>query len=460
MQCTENIVALFDTLYNEKTCQEIARKCRFVQRSSSKLKGHELIKVLTIPNMGVSEASLNDLCIRLKAFNSDVNISASALAQRLNTRAAAEMMKEYFQKILQFSRERAVKHLVSMEGVLSSFKNVYIQDSTVCELNEKLQKIYKGTDRGGLGGCKSQVKIDLIHNFTTGSIHDAKIVAGNVPDQGLAKRIVDLIDVGDLVIRDLGYFALNVLRQIAENDAYYLTRLPPHLKVYLHVNDTMPVDLAKYVDKYFPNQSVSDIAVYVGDERLPTRLIVYRMPEDVVRERLRKAHKRAKDTKRVLSDAKRTLLRFSLFITNAPGELLPPKIVGTVYRLRWEIELIFKQWKSLLKIDILRGISRYRIECLLWGRLCMVVIVALMTGNFMSLAGGSCCPELSPVKLIGYLMMESRLSRAVGAYRVEDLLEEIMEVMSKRLLKDRRERTTMRERIVGLEAYYGCDAYA
>jgi hypothetical protein len=460
MQCTNSMVSLFDSIYNENSCQAMAYRCQFIQRSSSKIKGHEFIKVLTLPSEGISEASLNDLCIRLKKFNMDADISASALAQRVNTHTAVALMKEAFQKILRFLREHVVKQFTSVEGVLSNFSNIYIHDSTVIELNQKLQKIYKGTRRGGLGGCKSQVKVDLIHNFTTGIIHDAKIVSGNIPDQELSRRIVDFTDVGDLVIRDLGYFALDAFRQIAEKHAYYLSRLPPHLKVYLKVDDTKHIDLAKHLDKHFSNCSVINIEVFVGEERLSARLIAYRAPEDVVRERLRKAHKRARDSKRVLSDAKRNLMRFSLFITNAPEDLLPAEVVGTIYRLRWEIELIFKQWKGLLKIDVLRGISHYRIECLLWGRLCMVMIVAMVCGVFMNLSKRLCCTELSPIKLIVYLMRENKLSQAVSGHRVEELLQEITEVMPRRFLKDKRDRKTMRERAIQLEHYYECGACA
>src|SRR2546421_9249885 len=96
-QCTEKMLSLCDTFYNEKICYDLSRKHKFNQRSSSKLNGHELIKVLTLPCEGVSEDSLHGLCIRLKEFNPNADISASALAQRINTNAAVEMMKECFQ---------------------------------------------------------------------------------------------------------------------------------------------------------------------------------------------------------------------------------------------------------------------------------------------------------------------------------------------------------------------------
>ncbi|MBS0655332.1 MAG: transposase [Verrucomicrobia bacterium] len=163
---------------------------------------------------------------------------------------------------------------------------------------------------------------------------------------------------------------------------------------------------------------------------------------------------------RTLSEAKLNLLQFSLFITNIPVEWVSAEIIGTVYRLRWEVELIFKQWKSLLKIDVLQGICRYRVETLIWSRLCTVIIVASITATFMNLAHKYCNGELSSDKLVKYLMRNGKLCEAVKRGRVENLEKEMIQDIKRRLLKDKRSRTTMRERIISLEAYYEWPEYA
>ncbi|MFI5344249.1 MAG: transposase, partial [Chlamydiales bacterium] len=128
-------------------------------------------------------------------------------------------------------------------------------------------------------------------------------------------------------------------------------------------------------------------------------------------------------------------------------------IIGTVYRLRWEIELIFKQWKSLLKIDVLKGVCRYRVEALIWSRLCMVIIVGSITSTFMNLAKKYLNRELSPEKLIKYLMRNSRLCEAVKFGDVENFVNKMIQDL-KRLLKEKRSRTTMRERVICFKSYY------
>jgi hypothetical protein len=453
--CTTHIVQAFEQIFNPEICHRLARKHRFIQRSSSIIQGHEFIKALILPSDGLSEDSLNGLCQRLKEFNPEVDISASALAQRINKPATVALMKDCMQRALSLARSKMIKQYSCLEGPLSHFINVYLQDSTVFEVNKHLSTVFEGTKRGGKKGgssCKAQVKIDLIHNCVIGEITDAQIYEGKRPDQALAAKILDVIQEGDLAIRDLGYFKLEVLQKIQEAAAYFLTRLPSHVKIYLNPTDKNPVDLAKHLSQR-EHLPVSDIKVWAGDIRLPVRLVAYKVPKEVLNQRLRRAHKGAKEMGRVLSKAKLDLLQFSLFITNVPEELLSAEIIGTVYRLRWEIELIFKQWKSLLKIDILKGVCRYRVEALIWSRLCMVIIVASITSMFMNLAKKYLDRELSPEKLIKYLMRNNRLYEAVKNSDIENLVNEMIQDL-RRLLKEMRSRTTMRERVISLKPYY------
>lgn len=455
--CTSKMVTLFEQMFNPQACYQLARKHQFIQRSSSKIHGHELIKTLILPSQGLSEDSLNGLCYRLREFNPDLDISASALAQRINKQSAVLLIKACFGKILDLTRNQLEKQYPYVKGILSFFKNIYGEDSTVFEVSKFLQKQFPGTKRGGREGklsCKAQMKIDLIHNFTRGVIEHAAIYEGKRPDQSLTEKIFEVACKGDLILRDLGYFKLKSFKKLSEIGGYFITRLPSHIKIYLNFEDKVPLDLPRYLDKHYKYSSEIDLKVLVGDERLPVRLIAYRVPKDVLNERLRKANKGAKEMGRVLSRSKLDRMKFSIFITNIPEEWVSAEFIGTVYRLRWEMELIFKHWKHLLHIDILEGISIYRTEVLIWSRLCTTVLVAYVSAIFMNLANSYCQGELSPVKLIEYLMRNGKLCEAVKLNRIEEFEQEMLLDLGRRLMKNRRSRKTMRERIIDLEPYY------
>lgn len=390
---TSDILSICNDIFNPEICHQLARQSGFIQRSSSKIKGHEFVKALVLPIQGSVEDSLNDICIRMSQFNPDTDISAPALVQRINKASSSKFMKIIFEKILQNSREKFKKESPKNGDSLNSFNNIFIQDSTVFEINKHLSRYFPGTKRGGKKGgnsCKSQVKIDLIQNFATGKIEDVQIYEGKRPDQALSDKIITRLHIGDLVFRDLGYFKIEVFKTIMSVGAFFISRFPSHVKVYLNPEDNKLTSLGDYLNRNYKNQSVIDLTVWISDERLKVRLIAYRMPKNTVKERLRKTNQSAKKMGRVTSKQKLALLEFSIFISNIPIDMITAERIGTIYRLRWEIELIFKTWKSQLRLDILEGISLYRIQCLLWSRLSLVILIADITAGFFNSAAAMC----------------------------------------------------------------------
>jgi hypothetical protein len=231
----------------------------------------------------------------------------------------------------------------------------------------------------------------------------------------------------------------------------------PHVKIYLNREDLKPIDLGKYLEKHYFTQKIIDIpSVFVGDEKVPMRLILYRLPKHIVEEKLREANKRAMATGRKMSRGKRLLLQFAAFVTNVSEELISAEGIGTIYRLRWEIELIFKRWKSQLRMDYLKGINKERIECLIWSRLCSLLIIEMVTGYIKAIARKmmSSNVEVSHNKAISYILRNSVFCKGVTQYRFEEFLKRLAKDIPRMLLKDKRARRTMRERADALDTYY------
>jgi DDE family transposase len=452
MKHSEGIVAFFDEILNEKFCYELARKHNFIQRSTSKLKGYEFIKAMIIPSEGLSTDSLQGLCMRIREFNPDADLSAQALCERINKEGSKKLLKGVFATILHHARLKIVEKCPKLTPTLAYFKSTLVEDSTVAKLNEKLQDQFTGNGRG----TKAQIKIDLIYNLASGILVDAEIHSGNEPDQGLASRITKYVEAGDLVLRDLGYFVLKSLKNIADLGAYYLSRFQPNVKVYLDKDDLHPMDIGKYIEKYHAHSNIVDIGqVFLGDEKIPTRLVAYRLPKDVVEKRSREANKRAKETGRQMSHGKILCLKYAIFVTNATESMLSAEIIGTVYRLRWEIELVFKRWKSQLRIDYLKGIDVNRIESLIWSRLTMVIIIEMVSCYISQLVEKMLDGrEISHAKLIAYILRKSAFCIALMRNQLEEYLMEMEKNMRRMLLKDKRMRKTMRERVYECESYY------
>lgn len=455
MNHSSAIVQFLDEKFNEKKCYELCLKHNFIKRSSSKLKGYEFINTMIIPSEGLSTDSLKGLCKRMLHFNPEAHLSAQALCKRINDVSSGVLMQAIFKEILLQAHERITKFSKEAIDGLSGFYRVLVEDSTVAQLNDKLEERYTGTNRGGKG-VKAQIKIDVIHDLKSGSTIDARLFRGNEPDQGLACRIQSFLKGGELVIRDLGYFVIKSFKAIADMGSYFLSRVKANTNFYLNREDESPLDLGQYLKKnIYLDSKFIEIKGYAGSDKVAARLIIYGQPEEITNKRLRDAIKNIRNQGFTLSESKKLALSYSIFVTNAPEELLSAGMVGTVYRLRWEIELVFKRWKSQLEIDHLAGIKEERIDCLIWSRLCTIVIIELITGYYKQVIKKTFNVELSEVKLIQYLMRNDVFLTAVLRNQLEIFFEDMEKDIQRMLLKDSRTRKTMRERISHKENYYG-----
>lgn len=52
-----------------------------------------------------------------------------------------------------------------------------------------------------------------------------------------------------------------------------------------------------------------------------------------------------------------------------------PMFIIAIYKIRWQIELIFKNFKSNIELDYLAGTNKYRIESLIYGRLITITTI-------------------------------------------------------------------------------------
>ena len=173
---------------------------------------------------------------------------------------------------------------------------------------------------------------------------------------------------------DLGYFKLKAFAHIATAGAYFLSRLN-HQTTILHVvaGRLQPLELASFLKTVAGNST--ERAIFLGaKERVASRLIAYRLPEPIVNERRRSAKKTAKKKGYTPSRAHLEVLAWNLFLTNVPSTIWKTDTVGKVYPIRWQIELIFKSWKSYLHLASLTTKQEDPPLCYLYGRMLLILL--------------------------------------------------------------------------------------
>ena len=400
------------------------------------MQAKDFVDLLAAASTDPKIVPLVGLCSVLRALNLQADLTPQALMARINNPNAVEFLKRVFQLALQTGLANIVNRI--SPDLLESFKNVWVEDCSECVLNESLQEAFKGS---GGQTSKASVKIDLIYEIKQKNIHSIDLVDRRSPDQKLAQKHLEIIQAGDLIIRDLGFFDAAVLKLINTTGAFFLSRLPSCVYVYLNKDDKTQADLAEYININFPNESVIDLPVFVTAEKVPCRLIAYRAPQELADKRRREANKAAEKKGRTPKQESLNRLNFTFLLTNVPSEIWKAEVVGTIYTIRWQIELIFKGWKSGLQIHYLKGTNEHRIRCLLYAKLISIVVVNMVYKIFDWVAQ-QLGREISLHKIVNWLKQGNKIGEIImnglSCKSISILMEEVL----KTLCKDKRKRKT------------------
>jgi hypothetical protein len=341
----------------------LAQQSGFVRRRPRKL------TPLLLVQSAVLLVSQSTVCLRhwavLVGLLGQSCLSKQALWERINSRAVA-----FLQAVLARVMARQAR-LASWArpAALAGFNRVLVQDSTTIKLCPKLAAAFPGS-RNQLGAGPGQLKIQCIYNLLTQSFVAFSLSGFNRNDQAAAHDAARLVGPGDLVLRDLGYFVVSTLEQIAQAGAFFLSRL--RLDTGLHDARTgQPLDLLRALKRH----GQLDRWVLLGEGRLPVRLVAVKLPQAVAAQRRRKA--RQNRDRRCHPNARHlALLGWAIFVTNVPRQVWNAKTVAHVYGLRWRIEIIFKTWKSHFRLTQVPRGSAAQLEAMIYARLIFVTIFA------------------------------------------------------------------------------------
>jgi hypothetical protein len=313
-----------------------------------------------------------------------VDVSPQAIDQRF-THATATLL----QQVLTAS----IQHVVSAEAVaipiLQRFTSVRVHDSTTIGLPDALTTTWSGcgNDTGrGTAGLKCGVQVDLL----TGALCGLDLVAGRASDQTLPVQHAAL-PAGSLRLADLGFYDLTVFAAVDEAGAFWLSRLQSNSRL------TLPGQaertLLATVEALGPIIEWDGPVVVGKGGRLAARLLARRVPQEIAEQRRRKIRAAAKDKGRAPAKAALALADWNVLMTNAPTALLSLEEAMVVMRLRWQIELLFKLWKSHGHVDEWRTAKPARILCEVYAKLLAVVLQ-----QWMIVASGWGDPERSLFK--------------------------------------------------------------
>jgi Transposase DDE domain len=294
-----------------------------------------------------------------------VQVTAQAIEQRQTPR-----LEEFLEALFRRATQCIVQSQKPLALLLERFTSVLILDSTTITLPDSLRDRFPGcggSHGGGQAAMKQQVQWDLCR----GALEAIVIEPGRNCDYKTSLQSAPLTP-GSLRITDLGYFDTEVFERFSREGVYWLSRLQFGTTVFtpegqrLRLLDWLGEQPGPFVDR----------PVLMGTERkVACRIVAWRVPPEVANRRRQKliAETRRKDG-RVPSKERLAWCDWTILVTNVGTDLLNVKEIAVLYRARWQIELMFKRWKSLGLIAELSGSTEERQMIRLWSRLLAVLM--------------------------------------------------------------------------------------
>jgi DDE family transposase len=341
----------------------LARQTGFVQRQS-KFSGSRFLQTLTFGWLHNPHATLEELA--QTAGSVGVSISPQGVDQRFGPKAAL-----FLERALHDAMLRAISAEPVAIPLLQRFAGVCLLDSTLLGLPAVFAGAWPGS---GLkaedepAGIKAQVRLNILDGALSGPFLHPACTA----DQKGALQAAPL-PPGALRLADLGFFSLDNLAEMDRQGVYWLTRVQVATGL---VDATGRVwTLADFLRGQTGDQV--DVPMALGiHHRLPCRVLAMRVPAAVVakrRQRLRK-RSRSRGKRSNFHPDRWALTEWNFYVTNIPVDKLSVQEAWVLARCRWQIELLFKLWKSEGHVDESRSGKPWRILCEVYAKLLGMVV--------------------------------------------------------------------------------------
>jgi len=373
-------------------------------------------------------ASHSQLCSLAQASSSALAVCGLNIAKKsIDGRFTAEAVV-FVLDVLKEVLERQLSRVL-FAGFLPQFNRVCIKDSTRFNVANRLTEHFKGT--GGEHTTTACVCIQYEYDLRSGKILDLNVTAGIRNDAVDARETKEKINKADLILRDLGYYNISILTGFAKAGAFFISRLNATTSIY-DLGQTDKLDFNVLFEQMKKQKLTScEKQILVGkDQREELRLIADIVPEHVYEERIRKANKNNNKKGWKASDDYKARCRFNLFVTNVSAKNISFEEVMLLYRLRWQVELMFKSWKSVCAIHKLQPMKYERFACLLFAKLILIVLNLQIIRNLQVYHFKKSKQILSEYKCFKTLQESFHLLRSIWKERKKKSERYLMKLVS------------------------------
>ena len=320
----------FDKFFDKSVINKLGKSSGFVFRTAQKITRYHFVLGF-LSSSCKKQTSFSGWAMQTGMLSGNT-VSRQALFERIHE-GTVEFAKSLVKRVL---LAQSVKGFST--DLFAKFKKVLLQDSTTLRLPQVLSNIFPGNH--SRGAQKAVARIQGIIDIKAMKFIDFVLAAFTQNDQSASGSIIDLVKKGDLVIRDLGYFAIGTFEKLLAKEVDFLSRLK--YGVGLYDENGSPIRIKDLMKQKKP----IDRWVFIGAKKqIWVRLVMLPLPAKQVAEKIRKA-KQDRDKRLNHSTGYYQWLGYSVYITSVKQEVWTAQGAAKAYRVRWQIEIIFKSWKT------------------------------------------------------------------------------------------------------------------
>jgi hypothetical protein len=406
-----------------------AKESGFIIRKR-KITGAGFVQSLVLTWMNDPRAMLEDLAAPL-------GVALQSLHERLNSKAV-----DCLRRVLQKSMALVFAARPETIPLLRRFTEVVLEDSTTASLPASLAGEYPGCGGSSPEAGKAAVKLVAQIEIITGEVRLIEPAPGRASDRTL-RAFLPPLPPGSLHLTDLGFFDLGRLAHDTEQEISWISRVPARLRVR---SDGEPaLNVSEWLQRRTSDRVDTIVTVGSKGHRLVCRLVAIRTPPEVAKVRLERLERTLKKKGRKMSEAQRVLCQWTVMITNLiDTERFSAEQLWALYRVRWQIELMFKRWKSGGGLGQSRGRLADRVQCEFLAKLLAVLIKHWAT----LLRGGPLCVVSATRAGARVKWWAGRLAEALASGQLRQVVQ-VLELLKKELdrlpKRPRRARPTTRQ---------------
>jgi IS4 transposase len=342
---------LVNTFSNTRL-RELARATGLVQRDGGKLEADALFWALALGFVAGHYRTLEEF--RQEYIDTFGGTLSYASFHDWFTEALCAFLREVLKETL----EDLEHHEERLQGRFEQFREVYIIDMTVITLYQCLMGVYPG-----YGDDHAGAKLHVVEAVSAGlpiefTITDARTHESTQLSTGPWVE-------NALLLFDQAYFDYRTMDLIDTNDGWFLTRLKPN------ANPEITAEFREWRGNAISleGEQIQDIL-----DDLHRDVIDAEGEVGFKRRVYNGTRSRAVETFRVVGVWNEDEERYHLYITNLPAEEYSAPDIAKLYQARWEVELLFRELKTVYGLDEINSRKPEVVEALiLIGLLSLVV---------------------------------------------------------------------------------------